>query len=66
MSFAPLMLTLARRESFTVEAELQEELNEVQEKLRAIEQQLTRALHQTVSMCMILVFASWCLYVYLI
>ena len=27
------MLTLARRESFTVEAELQEELNEVQEKL---------------------------------
>ena len=35
MSFAPLKLTLARRESFTVEPELQEELNEIQEKLRA-------------------------------
>lgn len=49
----------AHRESFSGEAELQE-------KLYALEWQLTRALHQVASMSMILVSASLCLYLYLI
>ena len=60
------MLTLALRESFSGEAELQEDLNEIHQKLHALEWQLTEALHQTALMSMTLVFASLCLYRYLI
>ena len=56
MSFAPLTLTLARREGFAGDAELQEELNKIQQRLHVVEKQLARALHQTALMSMIPVF----------
>lgn len=58
-SFAPLTLTLVCREGFSGEAALQEELNDIQEKLTAVERQFTRALLQTALMSAILVLASF-------